>query len=127
MKKKALVIDDDQTVLEFMEEALIYFDYDTQTAAGTDNIIMLLKTAQPDIVIIDYLLNGVNGGELCKTIKNDGFYSKLPVIIYSAYPKFLQSLGYYNCDFFIEKPFDLSVMMQKVQDLVAVDFWQNAY
>lgn len=113
--KKILVVDDDNDILEVMQEALRYEGYEVSGLQRTDNIFPDIIQYQPDLVILDYLLAGVNGGELCHQIKINRHTEKIPVILMSAYPKVLQSLGDYGCNVFIPKPFDLSNLIECVQ------------
>src|SRR5690242_11563334 len=103
--KKILIIDDDNDILDVMNEALTYEGYEVKGLPKTDNIFPEILQYQPDLVILDYILNGVNGGELCHQIKINRFTQRLPVILMSAYPRVLQSLGDYGCNVFIAKPF----------------------
>ncbi|MVN22371.1 response regulator [Mucilaginibacter arboris] len=119
MLKKVLVLDNDPRILEVMEEVLRYEGFEVKTFEGTDDILPLVKQHKPDLLIIDYILDGVNGGEHCRRVKNYPVTCKLPVIIISAYPKVFQSLGHYGCNAFIAKPFNLSVLMDKVNELIS--------
>jgi len=114
-KQKLLVIDDDEDVLSIMEEALVYEGFEVKTAERAEEITTLINSYCPDAILIDYILKGINGGEICHQIKSDPHTSKLPVIILSAYPKVLLSLGHYGCDKFIAKPFDLSDLVGSIK------------
>jgi DNA-binding response OmpR family regulator len=118
MLKKVLVLDNDPRILDVMQEALNYEGFEVDTFDGTDDILKLVDNHKPDLLIIDYILNGVNGGELCRKVKDCKVTANLPVIIFSAYPKVFQSLGFYGCNAFIPKPFDLSELIDKVTELV---------
>ncbi len=117
MVKKVLVLDNDPGILEVMEEALSYEGFQVNVLEETDDIISTIKKYQPDVFITDYILKGVNGGELCKKIKTTTAFAHIPVVIVSAYNKVLQSLGYYDCDAFVPKPFDLTEMVDLVKNL----------
>jgi DNA-binding response OmpR family regulator len=118
MSKRILIIDDDTDVLEIMEAALDYEGFKVVTSPVADNYQDLIRRNQIDLIIIDYLLNGINGGEICHQIKTCPEFGHLPVIIYSASPRVLQSLGYYGCDSFIPKPFDLADIVGQVTGLL---------
>ena len=113
-------MDNDSRILDMMQEALSYEGFDVDTFSGTDDVVSLVKDRNPDLLIVDYILDGINGGEHCRRIKTCLSTANLPVIIFSAYPKVLQSLGYYGCNAFIAKPFDLSVLVNKVTDLIGL-------
>lgn len=116
MSKRILILDDDRSVLDVMEEALSYSNYDVKTTQSSEELIGLLETYVPDIVLLDYILRGINGGEICHQIKSNPKTSALPVIIVSAYPRVLESLGDYGSDAIIPKPFDLMELLDKVEN-----------
>lgn len=122
MGKSILILDNDPSILEVMEEALSYEGFFVNTFKETEDIISLVTKFKPDLVITDYILNGINGGELCKKIKNTSSTCHLPVIIISAYSKVLQSLGYYGCNAYVAKPFDLTEMIDLIKNLVETQF-----
>lgn len=117
MKKRILLIDDDHHILEVMHEALTYEGFDVNTAIDTQDIVSLVSELKPDLLLIDYILNGINGGELCHQLKSNLTTCSLPVIIMSAYPRVLKSLGYYGCNAFVSKPFDLYELIDQITTL----------
>lgn len=119
MQKRILVIDNDQDILEAVEAALSMENYSVETSPIVEDIFQMIHEKNPDLILIDYLLFGINGGELCHMIKHEPSTSHLPVIIFSGYPKVLQSLGTYECDAFISKPFDLDHFMRVIKDCLA--------
>ncbi|QJD96689.1 response regulator [Mucilaginibacter robiniae] len=116
--RKILILDDDADILDVMQEALQYEGFEVAVASGTDNIFSLLNKHQPDLLMVDYILNGINGGELCHQVKADQHTRQLPVIIVSAYPKVFKSLGYYGCNAFMPKPFDLDELTSTITNLI---------
>jgi DNA-binding response OmpR family regulator len=116
--KKVLVLDNDEGVLDVMREALNYEGFDVKIIEETDNIFSVIDGYDPDLVILDYILSGVNGGEICHLIKANPKTTDLPVMIMSAYPKVIKSLGGYGCDDFIAKPFDLDDITNRIKNLI---------
>ncbi|TSD62902.1 response regulator [Inquilinus sp. KBS0705] len=117
-KKKVLIIDDDEAVLDVMKEALLYEGFEVKTSDEAEDITSLIDNYSPDLLLIDYILKGINGGEICHQVKVNPKTDKLPVIIVSAYPRVLTSLGYYGCDKFIPKPFDLSNLVGSINTVL---------
>jgi len=115
--KKVLLIDNDQQVLDMMGEALLYAGFDVKTILTADDIFPDIEEFKPDAVIIDCILTGINGGEICHQIKVDEKTGGLPVALVSAYPQLKKSLGDYGCDDFIPKPFDLEDFIGRVKKL----------
>jgi DNA-binding response OmpR family regulator len=116
--KRVLIIDNDEATLDVLQEAFCYEGFDVRAVNETNNIFLLIDEHAPDILLVDYILNGINGGELCSQVKADSRTSKLPVIIMSSYHKVFLSLGNYRCDDFIPKPFDLFELIDRVKKQV---------
>lgn len=116
MKNKILIIDDDSAILDVLTECFTDEGYDVKAVTHVDDIFDLIDAFQPSVVLTDYILSGINGGEFCTQIKMA--YQNLPVVILSAYPKVMLSLGTYNCDLFVPKPFDVFKLVREVNGLV---------
>ena len=125
--KRVLIIDNDDDVLDMMQEALTYEGFDVHSIAKIDDILAAVAEHQPDIVILDYLLTGINGGELCHQIKSNKTTAHLPVILVSAYPRVFHSLGNYQSDAFISKPFDLQELTDCINNLIAESLGHKFY
>jgi DNA-binding response OmpR family regulator len=117
--KRVLIIDNDDATLDVLQEAFWYEGFEVRIANETRNIFGLIDEHQPDILLLDYILDGINGGELCNQVKTNSCTSTLPVIIISAYYKVFLSLGDYRCDDFIAKPFDLFDLVDRVKKQLA--------
>ncbi len=89
------------------------------TSSYTDDIFELVNLHQPDLVIIDYLMTGINGGEMCAALKRNPSTRALPVIIVSAYERIIQSLGNYGCDAFVSKPFDMTHLLNVIKRIIS--------
>jgi CheY-like chemotaxis protein len=122
MSKRILILDDDKSVLEMMKEALIYYNYQVDTEEYVPDIFAAIEKHNPDIVLIDYILNGsINGGEFCHQLKTNPSTANLPVVLITAYTKVLFSLGTYGCDALLTKPFNLSDLLSVVEKYLPVD------
>ncbi len=119
MQKRILVIDNDQDILEAVEAALTMENYSVETSPIVEDIFEMIRDKNPDLILIDYLLYGINGGELCHMIKSEPTTAHLPVIIFSGYPKVIQSLGTYESDAFISKPFELDNFIEIIRACLA--------
>jgi len=115
--KHVLIVDNDPDVLDIMQEALTYEGLHVTGMAEANDIFQLIDLYQPDLLMIDYLLDGINGGEICHQLKVNPKTQHLPVIIMSAYPRVMLSLGTYDSDDFIAKPFDLNDMVSRIKKL----------
>lgn len=118
-KKTILIIDDNQEILTLLTTLFSLESYQVITFTNTQNIIKLTAAHNPDLIILDYLIGELNGGELCAQLKKNALTKHLPVIILSAFNRVIQSLGNYGCDVFIPKPFDNQLLLDEVKELLS--------
>jgi DNA-binding response OmpR family regulator len=121
MAKRVLVLDDDIGVLEAIETALTYEGFEVRTLGRTYNIFKNIQDFNPDVLILDLFLGGINGAELCKKIKNNRETQDLAVIIISAYKTNIDVLHSFGCDHFIPKPFDLAELYQGINKVLRMN------
>jgi len=112
--KNILIIENDEGLVELLEELFSYEGYQVRCYREAGDIFSLMEDFTPDIVLIDYLLPGINGGELCAQLKREPSTKHIPVIIFSAYSQVLLSLGSYGCNAFVSKPFELSSLLDQI-------------
>jgi len=117
MLKRILVLDDNPDILAVLKEALSYERFEVKIISTSENIIRTVNEFGPDLLILDYKLNGPNGDDICRQIKLDPELYDIPVIICSAYLN-NDDLLTCGCDAIIAKPFGLEELMEKVNALV---------
>lgn len=115
MNNHILILDDSDAILDALNLAFNDEGYKTTTLDHCDNIIQKVIELKPDLILMDYLLFGINGGEYCHEIKTNPLTKHLPVILMSGYPRVIESLGNYGCDAFIAKPFELTKLLDTVK------------
>ena len=118
MTKNILIVDDQSDILDVLKEALEMEGYNVVTLSYTEDIINSVKEYNPDLVMLDFLLAGINGGEHCHFLKSNPLTSHIPVVMMSGYPRVLESLGNYGADTFIAKPFGLQEITSTVRSLL---------
>lgn len=118
MLKRILVLDDNQDILDIVHETLAYEQFEVQGTTRGSTVIPLINEFSPDLVILDYRVADMNGGEVCRQIKSHPKFSNIPVIIFSAYVNRDEELFSYGCDAIINKPFDLTELVGKVNSLI---------
>jgi CheY-like chemotaxis protein len=118
MEKRILIIEDDEDMEDVFNEIFSgewdkVFFYEE-----TEDIIELIEKHQPNIIILDYNLSGKNGGELCRSIKDHPSYRHIPVLMLSAFPKFIYQNEDVCYDAFVEKPFDVEELKMIVEEKI---------
>jgi len=118
MVKSILILDDNQDILDIVEEALAYEQFEVHGTTEAVDIIPLIQKIRPSLVLLDYRVSGTNGGEVCRLIKSSPDFGDIPVIIFSAYINSSNELFSYGCDAIINKPFDLNELTEKINSLI---------
>ena len=113
--KAVVVVEDDESIREALTLILQMEGYNvTQYTDG----LKLINNFEiiPDIYLIDRLLSGIDGLDLCKHIKNNDKTAHVPVIILSATPGLENMSRNAGASGFIEKPFTKKLLMFTIQD-----------
>lgn len=113
--KNILIIENDEKLVEILSEFFSEYEYNLKFVPQAHDIRPLVKEFKADLVLLDFLLPGLNGGELCLQIKRSEELKNIPVIIYSSFPKVMLSLGDYGCNAFVPKPFNLEDLMLQME------------
>jgi DNA-binding response OmpR family regulator len=111
---KILIIDDDPDVRTVMDIMLKKQGYQVETASNREEAIIKLKDFQPSVVLLDVLLSGSDGRNLCKEIKCNEDFKDIPVIMLSAHPGAAENISRYGADDFIAKPFNSEVLLSRL-------------
>lgn len=113
MSKKILVIDDDESIVEVVQIVLESEGYQVESNLSGD-CIPDFPGGIPDLILLDVLLQGKDGREICKTLKSNPGTVHIPVIMLSAHVDADRVADAGGADDFIEKPFDLDYFIAVV-------------
>jgi len=118
LSKRIMIIEDDPALSEVL--ANLFNDLGFECSIETDAPeISVIEAFMPDLIVVDYHLPKVNGGEICGAIKQNPNLCQVPVIVISAYSKIILHLDGSSFDCFIEKPFSLDEIVGPVRRLLA--------
>jgi DNA-binding response OmpR family regulator len=120
MNKKAsiLVLDDDPDIGTMIKMMLEYKGYMVTVSDRADMAQQALNNGGVDLIIMDMLLSGVNGTDLCVDLKKNPSTSRIPVIMISAHPNAKEICLEAGADEFISKPFDMNDILSKIDGLL---------
>ncbi len=81
--KKILIIEDNQIVANVYHNKLVVEGYQTEIALDGETGLKLMRTFQPDIMILDLMLPKMSGVDVIKTVRGEADFAKLPIIVFS--------------------------------------------
>jgi CheY-like chemotaxis protein len=116
MSKKILIVENNALMIEVMTYILINSGYEVFAVTSGSEVFNNIKKNHPDLVIMDALLPGINGLEICQLIKLNKATQNLPVIMCSGDDSINDSLKHKGApNAILQKPFDISSLIEKVQ------------
>jgi two-component system response regulator MprA len=117
MNERILIIEDDQAILKLLQRGLAYEGYTVDTAADGRSGLNQARDHQPDLVILDWMLPGMDGLEVCHRLRMGG---KVPILMLTAKDAIqdrVQGLDA-GADDYMVKPFDLDELLARVRALL---------
>ncbi len=99
---------------------LEYNGYAVLILEKPDAIINTLRENDISVVIIDMLLSGISGTDVCGEIRQNFKTSDYPVLMISAHPNAKKICLEAGADDFIAKPFDMNDILSKISNLIKV-------
>ena len=109
-----LVLDDDPDICIMIKMVLDYYGYDAMDAENEETATKIISSNHVDLLIMDMLLSGVDGTDICRRLKLDKETSSIPILMFSAHPTAKDTCLAAGADDFISKPFEMNDMMEKI-------------
>jgi DNA-binding response OmpR family regulator len=110
-----LIIEDEPDIGCIVKMALEFNGYSVLLLKNAADCIEYIKSNNINLIIMDLLISGVYGVDVCKLSKADTSLSFIPVMMMSAHPDAKQICIEAGADDFIAKPFDISELLAKVK------------
>ena len=113
-----LVIEDDAAILFGLRDNLQRAGYAVRSASDGHLGLELVRTLRPDLVLLDLMLPGLSGHEVCRRIRDDGL--EMPVVMLTALGEEAQVVRGLNlgADDYVTKPFGIGELMARVAALL---------
>jgi two-component system, OmpR family, response regulator ResD len=113
MRRRILIVEDDPALAEVVRDNLVVDGFDVTVARNGDEAIALSRAQPPDLILLDLMLPGPNGFELCSLLRSNG---RIPIIIVTARGQKadkLQGLRV-GADDYVTKPFDMEELVARI-------------
>ncbi|MDQ1238149.1 MAG: two-component system, response regulator, stage 0 sporulation protein [Thermodesulfobacteriota bacterium] len=112
-----LHIEDEATIRLLYREVFEEMGFRVIQAANAEDALVLLRTARPDVIILDLKMPGIGGRGFVR--KFGKLKLKIPIVVSTAYPFYSEDPILPDVDAFVLKSGDMDELVRKVQELVA--------
>jgi two-component system, OmpR family, response regulator len=123
-KKKLLIVDDEQDLVDLMADAFERDGrFEIRTANNGFDAGMQVKEFRPDMVVLDVMLPDINGKEVCQRVRSDSTLDSVRIICISGMIEQdkVADLKAAGADDFVQKPFTVDRLIERVCDLLEMD------
>lgn len=114
---KILIADDNEQNSGILQDVLESFSYDVVLAASGDEALYLAKEEKPDIILLDVMMPGLSGYEVCQKLRQNPSTSHMPVVLLTALSEVEDRIHGYNvgADIFMTKPINYKELMAMIK------------
>jgi len=114
-KKRVLLVDDEDRIVNFLALKLKVSGYQVICANDGEKGLELARTASPDILLLDVIMPGIDGLEVLRRLRK---FSNVPVIILSAKERISEEVFALGANGFMSKPFNPDDLISEVKTLL---------
>jgi len=123
--EKILYADDDPDIQGLIKSILNKEGYEIIIAKDGNEALNLTKTHKPDLVILDFLMPGLNGVEVCEALKKDNETRAIPVIMLTAYSTEKEKSLKAGAIDFLSKPIEKTDLLLRINSVLKVRYIKN--
>ncbi|OQX63464.1 MAG: DNA-binding response regulator [Anaerolineaceae bacterium 4572_5.1] len=117
MTERILIIEDDPAILKLLQRGLAYEGYAVDTATDGRSGLLMARDHRPDLVVLDWMLPGMDGLEVCHRLRTGG---ETPILMLTAKDTIqdrVQGLDA-GADDYLVKPFNLDELLARIRALL---------
>ncbi|WP_443946818.1 response regulator [Pedobacter sp. AW1-32] len=117
MRKKILIIDDDDELQQIFPLMFEHRDFELRSVLDIDNLEQVINDFKPDLILLDIWIGPVDGRVVCNFIKSHQPTADIPILLISAVEIDIDGV---NCmpDAILQKPFNVSELLSLMDDLL---------
>ncbi len=115
---KILIVDDDQTIGLMLKDILEFSGHNVTVSQQPKKTKENIKENDIELILLDKLISGVDGTDVCKKLKQDEEVAHIPVLMMSALhnvDEICKSAGAVD---FLAKPFDMETLIEKIDQIL---------
>lgn len=117
MKEHILIVEDDEAIVRLLRRGLNFEGYQVETALDGETGLALAREHHPDLVILDLMLPGIDGLEVCQRLRGS---SNVPILMLTAKDTIQDRVSGLDAgaDDYLVKPFELDEVLARVRALL---------
>jgi len=119
-RNRVLIVDDDIILQKTLSEALSFYKYETETASDGFEAGIKISQFNPDLMILDLIMPGMDGFDVCRYIRNNPMISDIKILILSGYDtrKNRDQIIEAGADDILGKPVEEEILIQHIEKLM---------
>jgi two-component system phosphate regulon response regulator PhoB len=116
-RTRILVVDDEPDILELVQYNLGKAHYDVVGVASGEEALVQVRTTPPDLIVLDLMLPGVDGLEVCRVLKRDTRTAAIPIVMLTAREEEADVVAglELGADDYLTKPFSPRVLLARIR------------
>ncbi len=120
-RKRVLIVEDEAAIRSTVREALEWSGYETAEAADGSEGLAKAEGSRPDVILLDVVLPGLDGYEVCRRLKGNSMTAAIPVIFltgleHDALDQLANAVGATAC---LTKPFRIQALVAVIEGALA--------
>lgn len=112
---RILIVEDNHDVLWVVKIVLKRYGFKVMAIPRGEDVMARTKTFRPHLILLDVVLGGISGIEVCNDLKSHEKTKDIPIIMFSAHANMKDILKQSKPDDFIAKPFDVNELVKKIK------------
>lgn len=120
MAKKIIVVDDEEDILLLMRRILENRNYEVALSKNGQELFTRLKTERPDLIILDVMMPGISGFEVCRQLKSLPETKQIPVLLLTVLmdKNDVRRGMASGADAYLNKPFDPDLLIREIDGIL---------
>lgn len=113
-KKKILIIEDEKALARLLELSLTHEGYETKTEYDGDRVFADVSCYEPDLILLDLMLPGMDGIEVCRRVRQ---FSFVPILMLTARDETVDKVTGLDCgaNDYMTKPFEMAELLARIR------------
>ncbi len=119
-KHKVLVVDDEENIIEFIKLGLRYEGFQVESASDGEQGVTLAQRINPDLVILDVMMPGIDGLEVCRRLRNNPTTKDVPILMLTAKDEVSDRIAGLRtgADDYLTKPFNFDELLERIKAIL---------